>query len=192
MQKDPLPLTYGDLISFFIAVVALRTSAVVLAVGLLAVSIVAGYAVLVDGEDKREAAPVPETVETKPQLYCVFFRLSGKEPRLELLFNVDREERFHFRQLYLIELNGSQRLVDAKDPPFPEWTFDGSVNPSRLSSEIRVVDNTAAGFHQEQITVSIYDYEPATVARQEFEASLTSIYYQNLAGRCTNVQVQRD
>ena len=152
----------------------------------------AGYFLLLDGEGRRDVAPAPEIVATKPQLYCVFFRLSGKEPRVELLFNVDSEERLHFRQLYLIELNGSQRSVDAKEPPFPEWAFDGSVNPSRLSSEIRVVDNTAAGFHQEQITISIYDYEPATAARQEFEASLTSIHFQNLAGRCTNVQVQRD
>lgn len=155
-------------------------------------SIVAGYALLFDGGEKRETASAPEIVATKPQLYCVFFRLSGKEPRVEFLFNVDREERLHFRQLYLIELNGSERSVDAKQPPFPEWAFDGSVHPSQLSSEIRVVDNTAAGFHQEPITISIYDYEPATAARQEFEAGLKSIHYQNLAGRCTNVQVQRD
>lgn len=163
-----------------------------MAVGLVTLSIATGYFLLLDGGDKRDVALAPEKVETKPQLYCVFFRLSGKEPQVEMLFNVDREERLYFRHLYLIELNGSQRSVDAKEPPFPEWAFDGSDNPSRLSSEIRVVDNTAAGFHQEQITISIYDYEPATAARREFEASLTSIYYQNLAGRCTNVQVQRD
>jgi len=170
----------------------LRASAFFVALGLLTLSLLAGYFLFLDGSDEADVAAVPETIETKPQLYCIFFRLSGKEPRLELLFNVDREDRLRFRHLYSIELNGSQRTVDAKEPPFPEWAFDTSENPSRLSSEIRVVDNTAAGFHQEPITVEIYDYEPATVARREFEAGLKSVYFQNLAGRCTNVQVQRD
>ena len=123
----------------------MRATTLLVTVGLLGLAIVAGYVLFVDREYESDVASAPEKVVTKPQLYCVFFRLSGKEPRLELLFNVDREERLHFRQLYLIELNGSQRSVDAKEPPFLEWTFDATDNPSRLSSEIRVVDSTAAG-----------------------------------------------
>lgn len=155
---------------------------------------VAGYLLTRDDGRKGNQIAAPsahDTVETKPQLYCIFFGFNGREPRLELLFNVDREDRLRFRQLYLIELNGRERSVDAKQPPFPEWTFDASTNPSRVSSEIRVFDNTLAGSHMQPITIEIYNYQPETASRQDFEASLKNIHYQHLPGQCTNVQVQR-
>ena len=174
----------------------MRASLLLVIVGLLGV---AGYLLTLDHardtvEPARKkvehAAPAEDSAETKPQLYCIFFGV-GREPRLELLFNVDRDDGLRFRQLYLIEIDGSQRTVDAKQPPFPEWTLDTTDNPSRLRSEIKVFDNTAAGFHMETITIEIYGYQPETASRQEFEAGLKNIHYQNLPGQCTNVQVRR-
>ncbi|MCC7251120.1 hypothetical protein [Hyphomicrobium sp.] len=173
----------------------MRASVLLVIAGLLCV---AGYLLTLDhgpetvepGRKNVEHAAPADDAETKPQLYCIFFGY-GRQPRLEFLFNVDRDDRLRFRQLYLIEINGSQRSVDAKQPPFPEWTFDTTDNPSRLRSEIKVFDNTAAGFHMETITIEIYGYQPETAARQEFEAGLKNIHYQNLPGQCTNVQVRR-
>lgn len=135
--------------------------------------------------------PAESSLDLKPQLYCIFYRYTKQQPRLELLFNVDREDQLRFRQLYLIELDGSHRTVDAKEPPFPEWSFDDSADPARLSSEITVFDNSAAGSHKQPITIEIYDYQAETASRQEYEAGLKSVHYQPLPGQCTNVQVRR-
>lgn len=131
----------------------------------------------VNGED----APKGE-----PQLYCFFYQFTIHQPRLEFLFNVDEEQgRLHFRQLYFVELNGSEKTMDVKEPPYPEWNFNSSDNPIRLESEIRVVDNTQAGFHTEPITIEIYNYQPDVMnRRKKLEAGLKSVEYQHLPGEC--------
>lgn len=122
----------------------------------------------------------------EPQLYCLFYKFTIQQPNLEFLFNVDEEQgQLHFRQLYFVELNGSERSMDIKEPPYPEWNFNSADNPIRLESEIRVVDNTQAGFHTEPITIEIYNYQPdITNRRKKLEAGLKSVKHQHLPGEC--------
>lgn len=182
----------------------MRASIFIAAFGILCLLIGAGYWLsLEDGALQEDTTIKPaenglavsaqseSDLELKPQLYCVFFRYTKQQPRLEFLFNVDREDRLRFRQLYLIELDGPRRTVDAKEPPFPEWSFDATGNPARLNSEITVFDNSAAGSHTQPIAIELYDYQPETAARLDFEAGLKSAHYQPLPGQCTNIQVRR-
>ncbi|MEG6508250.1 hypothetical protein V6C03_04630 [Methyloligella sp. 2.7D] len=120
-----------------------------------------------------------------PQLDCIFYRFTIERPQLEFLFNLEGElSDPRFAQLFIARSNGSQRVVEMKEAPYPEWQFDSAPEPKLLHSKIKVFDTSAQGHHFEPITIALYKYEPTARGSDWMEASLKSIHYQNLPGQC--------
>jgi hypothetical protein len=158
-----------------------RTLSIGIAAVILAALLVAGYWTIHAGPPQSNERLV-EAPKGPPQLYCMFIRLSG-EPRLEFLFDISQVETdIHFDQLYLVEISGRDKTI--KEPPFPEWRLDASAEPKRLESEISVFDNSAAGSHEEKITIELYNYRPEKSDGELIESGLKNIQYQNLSGNC--------
>lgn len=132
------------------------------------------------------AAPAPVGEAPKSlQLYCQFYVFTEQRPRLALQFEVGSKDGAPvFSQLYLAEDNGARTDYDGKETPRPQWAYDPGVEPKRITSSIKIPDSSQSGFHDEDIAIELYGYQPERDLRAFFEASLKNIHFQNLPGKC--------
>lgn len=125
------------------------------------------------------------------QLDCIFYRFTIERPTFEFLFTVEGEPgKPRFKQLLVATINGSQRSVDMKEAPYPEWRLDPAPEPKELTTTIDVYDNSAKGQHSESVTIQLYKYDPAARSGGWIEAGMKSIHYQNLPGQCRQAAVE--
>lgn len=132
------------------------------------------------------ASPGPgaAVAPSAPTLYCQFYVFVESQPFVAFLFELDRREPPRFSQLYVAKANGERTDYDGETTPRPTWTLDRSADPARISARTTVPSTGPTGVAEEDIAIQIYGFDPAAKGQRWFEASLKSVYYQNLPGKC--------
>ncbi|WP_020184477.1 hypothetical protein [Methylopila sp. 73B] len=119
-----------------------------------------------------------------PTLYCQFYVFVESQPFVAFLFELDRGEPAAFAQIYVAKANGERSDYDGQGAPRPRWTLDRTAEPARLASKVTVPAANQTGTAVEDIAIELYGFDPAAPGQRWFEASLKSVYYQNLPGKC--------
>ncbi|GBD49083.1 hypothetical protein [Methylopila sp. Yamaguchi] len=128
----------------------------------------------------RTAAAPPSA----PTLYCQFYVFVESQPFVAFLFELDRGEPLGFHQIYAAKANGERSDFDGESAPRPRWALDRSAEPARIASKVTVPAANQTGTAVEDIAIELYGFDPAAPGQRWFEASLKSVYYQNLPGKC--------
>ncbi|GLK55891.1 hypothetical protein JOD31_000809 [Methylopila capsulata] len=132
------------------------------------------------------AAPASRTAAapSAPTLYCQFYVFVESQPFVAFLFELDRGEPPVFAQIYVAKANGERSDYDGESARRPRWTLDRGSEPARIASKVTVPAANQTGTAVEDIAIELYGFDPAAPGQRWFEASLKSVYYQNLPGKC--------
>jgi hypothetical protein len=128
----------------------------------------------------RPAAPAPMTIA----LHCQFYVFVESRPFVAFLMEQAADDRSLYRQAYVAKADGDRTDYNALTDRRPEWRLDGSSDPRRLESRVVVPDAGPAGVGEEDIAIELQEFDPARADGVWREASLRSVYYQNLPGKC--------
>lgn len=132
------------------------------------------------GGASAEAEPAATTVS----LYCQFYVFVESRPFVAFLFDKADDERPVYDQVYVAKADGDRTDYNAATGGQPEWRFDAKAEPPRLSARIAVPNTSQAGIGEEDIAIEVYGFDGTRTGNVWYEASLKSVYYQNLPGKC--------
>ncbi|GLK81402.1 hypothetical protein [Methylopila turkensis] len=137
------------------------------------------------------AAPAAPTASPEPAgppkvaLYCQFYVFVESRPFVAFLFDQSPEDRGLYRQVYVAKADGDRTDYNAATGGQPEWRFIADVEPPRIVGRVTVPDNSQAGVAEQDIAIELREgFDAARADQTWYEASLKSIYYQNLPGKC--------
>lgn len=132
----------------------------------------------------RPAAAPPPLGPKTTSLYCQFYVFVESRPFVAFLFERAPDERPVYAQVYVVKADGDRTDYSAETGARPEWRFDRAADPPRLTSRIMVPDASQAGVGEEDVAIEVYGFDGTGVGNVWYEASLKSVFYQNLPGKC--------
>lgn len=142
--------------------------------------------------DDPPAAPPPR-VESAPKrlaLYCQFYVFVESRPFVAFMMEKSSEDPALYKQVYVAKADGDRTDYNELVGRRPEWRLDLQANPPRLSSRVSVPDTSQAGLGEQDIAIELRDFDARTASESWREASLKSVYYQNLPGKCRQTASQ--
>ncbi|MFD1331140.1 hypothetical protein ACFQ4O_03940 [Methylopila musalis] len=135
------------------------------------------------------AAPAQVAQPKTVALYCTFYVFVESRPFVAFLLDKDQANPLRYQQVYVQKGDGDTTDYNELMGERPAWRFDGAAEPPRLSSTVMVPDSRAqAGVSPQDIAIEVRGFDGEAVGATWYEASLKSIYYQNLPGKCQQAQ----
>jgi hypothetical protein len=128
-------------------------------------------------------APEAPAEPRKAGLYCQFYVFVESRPFVAFQFEL-ADEPSTYRQLYVAKADGDTTDYNAELGRQPEWRLDAKGDPPRLEGRVTVPAATQTGVGEEDIAIELRGFDPSREGRAWSEASLKSVYYQNLPGKC--------
>lgn len=132
--------------------------------------------------DARAAAT--DRGSQKTSLYCEFYVFVESRPFVAFLLKQAPGDADLFRQVYVAKADGDRTDYNALADRLPEWRLDRRATPQRLKGRVTVPDAGPAGLAEEEIAIELPDSDATRPTDAWREASLKSVYYQNLPGKC--------
>lgn len=123
-------------------------------------------------------------------LYCQFYVFVESRPFVAFLLEQNPDDPARYRQVYVAKADGDQTDYNVIAGREPEWRLDRSVEPPRLDSRVFVPDPSPAGIGEQDIAIELRGFDPAEASGSWREASLKSVYYQNLPGKCRQTRTR--
>lgn len=137
------------------------------------------------------AAPSGEAKAKTVSLYCTFYVFVESRPFVAFLLDRDEADPLRYDQVYVAKADGDTTDYNELMGERPVWRFDGAAEPPRVNSTVMVPDSRAqAGVSPQDIAIEVRGFDGKAVGSAWYEASLKSIYYQNLPGKCQQTQGQ--
>ncbi len=133
-------------------------------------------------------APRPAGAERKSALYCQFYVFVESRPYVAFLMEQEAGDAALLRQIYVAKADGDRTDYNAETGVRPEWRLDEAADPPRLEARIVVPAPGQSGLGEQDIAIEFPGARPDDLADRGStrwrEASLKSVYYQNLPGKC--------
>ncbi|RXF73705.1 hypothetical protein [Hansschlegelia zhihuaiae] len=161
-----------------------RRVALVALVGALGAA-AAGLALCARGAPPAE--PGPPAADSGPRqtaLYCQFYVFVESRPFVAFLLEQAPDDPALYRQVYVAKADGDRTDYNALAGRRPEWRLDQTADPPRLDARVSVPDSSQAGLGEQEIAIELRGFDAARAGDAWTEASLKSVYYQNLPGKC--------
>ena len=130
------------------------------------------------------AAPVPATSQNVVALYCQFYVFVESRPFVAFVMEQSPEDTDRYKQAYVAKADGDRTDYNALLDRRPEWRLDRSTDPQRLEARVAVPDSGQTGVAEQEIAIELREFDAARADGVWREASLKSVYYQNLPGKC--------
>ncbi|MDR4307173.1 hypothetical protein IHQ68_11135 [Chelatococcus sambhunathii] len=136
--------------------------------------------------------PAPVEIKRRSSLYCQFYVFVESRPFVAFLMEQAQDDTAVFRQIYVAKADGDRTDYNAETGVRPEWRLDAASVTPRLEARVVVPDTGQSGLGEQDIAI-----EFPGARREDFadrgstrwrEASLKSVYYQNLPGKCRRQQ----
>lgn len=137
----------------------------------------------------RSVPPVPPAAFA-PQsskvfmLHCQFYVFVENRPFVAFAMEREPGEPARYRQDYVAKADGDRTDYNALLDRRPEWRLDTRHDPQRLEATVVVPNSSQAGVGDEEIAIELREFDDARADGVWREASLKSVYYQNLPGKC--------
>jgi hypothetical protein len=164
-----------------------RRIALVAVAGILAAA-AAGLALCLRSAPPAEPGP-PAAADGPRQaaLYCQFYVFVESRPFVAFMLEQAPDDPALYRQIYVAKADGDRTDYNALAGRRPEWRLDQAANPPRLDARVIVPDSSQAGLGEQEIAIELRGFDVARAGDAWSEASLKSVYYQNLPGKCRRV-----
>lgn len=132
--------------------------------------------------------PAPIGIERRSALYCQFYVFVESRPFVAFLMEQAPGDAALFHQIYIAKADGDRTDYNAETGVRPEWRLDSASVTPRLEARVVVPDTGQSGLGEQDIAIefpgtSWEDFADRGSTRWR-EASLKSVYYQNLPGKC--------
>lgn len=144
-------------------------------------------AALAGGFALRPAPEPLQRVETGPKrmaLYCQFYVFVESRPFVAFLLERSSDSPVRYIQAYVAKADGDTTDYNALADKKPEWTLGLAGTPPRIEARVTVPDPGPAGLAEQDIAIELREFDAARADGVWREASLESVYYQNLPGKC--------
>ncbi|MFC3694324.1 hypothetical protein [Chenggangzhangella methanolivorans] len=144
----------------------------------------AGLALYLRGDNPKPVAEQPPPRPTVLTLQCQFYVFVESRPFVAFLLEKAPDDPALYRQLYVAKADGDRTDYNALVDKRPEWRLGGAGDPTLLEAQVTVPDPGPAGVAEQEIAIELREFDAARSDGVWREASLKSVYYQNLPGKC--------
>jgi hypothetical protein len=151
----------------------------------VAIAAIGFGAVHLFNDERSEPVAQPQAEAPKAvALYCQFYVFVESRPYVAFLLNQAQDDAGRYLQAYVAKADGDRTDYNALVERTPEWRLDRSGEPPRIEAKVTVPDQSQAGVGEQDIAIELRDFDAAQADGVWREASLKSVYYQNLPGKC--------
>lgn len=141
-------------------------------------------AYLSDRPEPTAAAPQQPADQKKVALYCQFYVFVESRPFVAFMLEQSPDDPSRYRQTYVAKADGDRTDYNALADRWPDWRLVGQSDPPRIEARVMVPDAGQAGIAEQDIAIELREFDAARADGVWREASLKSVYYQNLPGKC--------
>lgn len=167
---------------------------ILMAVGLCVLGGVLGGGLTAYLAGSPKPAVIGRQTEVGPKrvaLYCQFYVFVESRPFVAFLLERSADDSGRYVQAYVAKADGDRTDYNALAEKRPEWRLEGAGEPApRLRARVTVPDPGPAGLDEQDIAIELRDFDAARADGVWREASLKSVYYQNLPGKCRQIETR--